>query len=388
MNAATHDFEEEAAVPPGERLDIKAYDLWTRCHHGGRVPSQQELLGHEECDFVDHAVLIRIADEDTTPTISHIGTQLWLGLDGILPQDIGEVPARSVLSRITEHYLQAVANRTAVGFEAEFVNQDGSVIGYRAIALPCSGDGVQIDAVLGVVDYSLVDDDALEPRSDEDEGGLTEADRAAPMPKEGWRAVIAKMRRDPDEPVADEKETLPLPAGAEPEPVAIRKPDGPKHGKPRKRQALDPLPQSHDTPVEGVQPEKDNTPVSGTLPQGRAVRAALDQLLRIEGAIAAALVELDSGMPLASAGDAGDIDLDIAVAGNTEVLRAKGKALRALGTGERVEDIMITLTSQYHLLRPLASDEGLFLCLVVDSGRATLAMARHELRRVERALAL
>lgn len=389
MNAATHDFGhdfgEEAAVPSGERLDIQAYDLWARCHEDGRVPSQQELLGHRDCDFVDHSVLIRVRDDDSIPTISHIGTQLWLGLDGILPQDIGEVPARSVLSRITEHYLEAVANRTAVGFEAEFVNEDGSAIGYRAIALPCASDGERIDAVLGVVDYSIVGGDETVAGSAEGKAPPDAAIELGPMPKEGWRSVIAKMRRGPDEPVADDEVTPPTPQA---ESVTSTDTAVAAQKKLRKRQALDPVPETDDGRDAQAMPAPDRPTVGARSAQSKAIGSALDQLLAIDGAIAAALVELDSGMPLASAGDAGDFDLDIAVAGNTEVLRAKCKALRALGGDERVEDIMITLSTQYHLLRPLSSDRGLFLCLVADSARATLAMARHELRRVERSLAL
>lgn len=367
MNAATHDFGNDNAAGAGTRLDLKAYELWTRCHTDGGVPSQQELLSHEDCNFVDHSVLIKLKRDESTPTISHIGTQLWLGLDGLLPQDIDEVPARSVLSRITEHYLEAVANRTAVGFEAEFVNEDGSAIGYRAIALPCASDGERIDAVLGVVDYSMVDDETegetsvpTLPPAPGDSAVQSPAEQDD-MPKEGWRSVIAKMRRGPDEPVADEA-----------------MPGAPPPAKPRKRQALDPLPEPAE---EGAAPV-----MEARSAQTAAIAGALDQLLAIDGAIAAALVELDSGMPLASAGDPGEIDLDIAVAGNTEVLRAKYRALRALGIEQRVEDIMITLPAQYHLLRPLSSNDGLFLCLVVDSGSATLGMARHELRRVERGL--
>lgn len=367
MNAATHDFEEEPAKATATRLDIGAYELWTRCHADGRVPSQQELLGHADCDFVDHSVLIRLGADDSTPTISHIGTQLWLGLDGLLPQDIAEVPARSVLSRITEHYLEAVANRTAVGFEAEFVNEDGSAIGYRAIALPCASDGERIDAVLGVVDYSMVGEDAVGVEA------VESPSEPGALPKEGWRSVIAKMRRDPDEAVADEE---PAVSTAPPEPGSPKKS--------RKRQALDPAPEHSAKPPAMAAPGRRSAEAA----PGKTIRAALDRLLAIDGAIAAALVELDSGMPLASAGDPGGIDLDIAVAGNTEVLRAKYRALRALGLDERVEDIMITLTSQYHLLRPLTSDGGLFLCLVIDSSQAALAMARHELRRVERSLTI
>ena len=376
VNAASRDFEDDTAVPPAERRDLMAYDLWTRCHQDGAVPSQQELLGHQECDFVDHSVLIRIVGEDTAPIISHIGTQLWLGLDGILPQDISEVPARSVLSRITEHYLEAVANRTAVGFEAEFVNEDGSAIGYRAIALPCASDGDTIDAVLGVVDYTLVEEEPLPaPEIAPEQNVATEA---GDMPREGWRSVIANMRREPGEPVADEE----VEAEQQPE-VEPVSPDAPKLKK-RKRQALDPLP-AESAAEEDIPPP----PATGkTTARDDAIRTALGQLLEIEGALAAALVEIESGMPLASVGEAGGMDLDIAVAGNTEMLRAKRKAIRAIGMEDEVEDVIVTLFSQYHLLRPLGSNDGLFLCVVLDRKAATLAMARHELRRVEGALSL
>lgn len=112
---------------------------------------------------------------------------------------------------------------------------------------------------------------------------------------------------------------------------------------------------------------------------------ALKDAMLIEGALGAALVDYTSGMALGVLGGSKDLDLNIAAAGNTEVVRAKTRALEMLGIEDSIEDILITLKSQYHLLRPLArpSTKGLFLYLVLDRARANLAMARHELRRIE-----
>ncbi|KJY27883.1 MULTISPECIES: hypothetical protein [unclassified Streptomyces] len=105
----------------------------------------------------------------------------------------------------------------------------------------------------------------------------------------------------------------------------------------------------------------------------------------IEGAIGAALVDYNSGMALATLDGPGGFDLNVAAAGNTDVVRAKMRTMDMLGLGDGIEDILITLSSQYHLIRPLTgrSGKGLFLYLALDKGRANLAMARHQLTRIE-----
>jgi hypothetical protein len=80
------------------------------------------------------------------------------------------------------------------------------------------------------------------------------------------------------------------------------------------------------------------------------------------------------------------IDLEAAAAGNTEVVRAKRKTMRALQLQDSIEDILITLGKAYHLLRPLQSNDALFVYLVLDKSRANLAMARHQLRVIEKDL--
>ena len=109
------------------------------------------------------------------------------------------------------------------------------------------------------------------------------------------------------------------------------------------------------------------------------------ELLNVDGALAAAVVDYSSGMLLAGGGSPA-IDLEIAAAGNTEVIRAKNKTMQMLGLKDEIEDILITLGTQYHLLRPLSRHDGLFLYSVLDRSKANLALARRSLINAERNL--
>ncbi|MEV4614718.1 hypothetical protein AB0K43_19270 [Kitasatospora sp. NPDC049258] len=113
--------------------------------------------------------------------------------------------------------------------------------------------------------------------------------------------------------------------------------------------------------------------------------ALKDIMNSIDGTIGVALVDYNSGMALGILGGGPDLDLNVAAAGNTDVVRAKVRAIELLGLKEAIEDILISLSSQYHLIRPLTSrsGKGLFLYLALDKGRANLAMARHQLKRIE-----
>jgi hypothetical protein len=121
------------------------------------------------------------------------------------------------------------------------------------------------------------------------------------------------------------------------------------------------------------------------------IETGLKEAMAVEGAIGVALVDSDSGMSLGSLGGGKLLDMEVAAAGETDVVRAKMRSLASLGSDDAVEDILITLSKHYHVIRPLKSsddDQGLFLYLVLDRSRSNLAMARHSLKRVESELAL
>jgi len=80
------------------------------------------------------------------------------------------------------------------------------------------------------------------------------------------------------------------------------------------------------------------------------------------------------------------LNLELAAAGNTEVVRAKRKTMKALNLNDPIEDILITLGRQYHLLRPLSTNDALFIYVVLDRSKANLAMARHQLTQIEKDL--
>lgn len=112
------------------------------------------------------------------------------------------------------------------------------------------------------------------------------------------------------------------------------------------------------------------------------IKQTLDELMTLDGALCAAVVDSASGMMLGSAGSG--VDLEVAAAGNTEVIRSKMKTMRSLGLNDVIEDILITLGKQYHILRPSARKDGVFLYFVLDKQRGNLAMARRKVQDVDK----
>ena len=112
-------------------------------------------------------------------------------------------------------------------------------------------------------------------------------------------------------------------------------------------------------------------------PAGKAVEAIINDL---PGLVAVAVVDITSGMALASHSNSPNINPETAAAYNTEVVKQKQKAIAALKlSGERIEDILITLTNQLHLLK-LNTAGTKFIYLVVNSRETNLAIAREVLR--------
>ena len=116
------------------------------------------------------------------------------------------------------------------------------------------------------------------------------------------------------------------------------------------------------------------------------IQEALNEIMELDGVISAALVDSESGMILGNIGSG--VDIELAAAGNTEVVRAKLKTIRSLNLNDRIEDMLITLGKQYHIIRPLSSDTGVFLYIVLDRAHSNLALARRKAHDVDDKLSL
>lgn len=114
------------------------------------------------------------------------------------------------------------------------------------------------------------------------------------------------------------------------------------------------------------------------------ISESLNELVAIDGALGACIVDYTSGMVLGTAG--GGLDLELAGAGNSQVVKAKMETMKSLGISGEIEDILITLESQLHIIRPTASHDGLFIYLVLEKAKSNLALARRKVRSIEESL--
>ena len=73
---------------------------------------------------------------------------------------------------------------------------------------------------------------------------------------------------------------------------------------------------------------------------------------------------------------------------NTALIRSKRRVIDALALDDDIEDILVVLGKQYHLIRPLRVRPEVFFYLVLDRSRANLALTRVTLSDVEGALQL
>jgi hypothetical protein len=115
-----------------------------------------------------------------------------------------------------------------------------------------------------------------------------------------------------------------------------------------------------------------------------SIKESLARIMQFDGAMGACIVDSNSGMMLGAEGGTGVVNLEVAAAGNTEVVRAKRKTMKSLNLKDSIEDILITLHTQYHLIRPLSSNDALFVYVVLDKAKGNLAMARIQLSSIEK----
>jgi len=113
-------------------------------------------------------------------------------------------------------------------------------------------------------------------------------------------------------------------------------------------------------------------------PAGKTVQEIIDSLPTL---MAVAVVDIQSGMALASHSNVASLNPETAAAYNTEVVKQKQKAMSALKLqDEKIEDILMTLTNQMHLIK-LSADGKKFIYLVANSRDTNLAIARDVMRQ-------
>jgi len=157
--SGSHDQEDAAIDAPvsvgvdERRMQVRAYNYWASLLADRAYPSVEDL-DLESADFGSHSVLLDFTAGVENPGLAFVGDKLRE--ESQIEEDvhyISQIPGRSLLSRLTDHYLQIIANRAPIGFEAEFVNDRGTTIMYRGILLPFSSDDDTIDFIMGVINW-------------------------------------------------------------------------------------------------------------------------------------------------------------------------------------------------------------------------------------------
>ena len=161
----SEDEEELHEAPPSpvgqdeRRMQVRAYNHWASLLDGRNFPSIEDLDAEGLPDFGPYSVLLDFTAGIENPSIQFLGDKLAVecGAGGEI-ETLSDVPARSLLSRITDHYMQIIANQAPIGFEAEFINQRDQTILYRGILLPFSSDDDTIDFIYGVINWKELAD--------------------------------------------------------------------------------------------------------------------------------------------------------------------------------------------------------------------------------------
>lgn len=113
------------------------------------------------------------------------------------------------------------------------------------------------------------------------------------------------------------------------------------------------------------------------------IEEKLDELMGINGAIAAGLIDWESGMALGMRTN-GTFDIELACAGNSEVIKSKMATMRSLGLEGSIKDILITLTDQLHIIGLVPDHDELAFYLAMDASKANLALARAAVRSISK----
>ena len=173
------------------RMQVSAYNHWASLLDNRNFPSIEDLDAENLPDFGPFSVLLDFTGGIENPAILYLGDKLAeeCGADSSI-QALDDVPSRSLLSRITDHYMQILANQAPIGFEAEFVNQREATILYRGILLPYSSDDETIDFIYGVINWKELADQATTDEL------LLEIDQALAVTPEPRRGMVPAAPMD------------------------------------------------------------------------------------------------------------------------------------------------------------------------------------------------
>jgi len=170
------------------RMHVRAYNYWVSLLGNRALPSIEDLNPEDMEDFSTNSVLLDFSMGMENPAIIYLGAGLReeCGIEGPIER-ADEVPARSLLSRLTDHYLQIIANAAPVGFEAEFTNQRDTDIMYRGILMPFSSDDETIDFIYGVISWKeMAAKSMMDALGEEVQAALSTSPKPSAEPSPIW----------------------------------------------------------------------------------------------------------------------------------------------------------------------------------------------------------
>jgi hypothetical protein len=158
--ARTRELPPHAIGQDERRMQVRAYNHWASLLGERMFPNIDDLDPAGLPDFGPHSVLLDFSFGIDNPAVRFLGDKLAqeCTAQGSVITRLSDVPPRSLLSRITDHYMQILANQAPIGFEAEFVNHAGVAILYRGILLPFSSNDETIDFIYGVINWKEMAD--------------------------------------------------------------------------------------------------------------------------------------------------------------------------------------------------------------------------------------
>ncbi|MBW6526784.1 hypothetical protein KZ813_08040 [Sphingomonas sp. RHCKR7] len=169
------------------RMHVRAYNHWVSLLGDRPYPAIADLEPASIADFGANSVLLDFSAGVADPSVQFIGRALReeCGVDQAIER-ISGVPARSLLSRLTDHYLQIIANQAPIGFEAEFVGTRGHATLYRGILMPFSSNGATIDFIYGVINWKELVTADHQAALDRELAVSARAPRHDPVPAAAW----------------------------------------------------------------------------------------------------------------------------------------------------------------------------------------------------------